>query len=138
MKLIEGSTVIGKSVIVRGELSGNEDLHFDGDLEGTITLANNCLTLGPNARVIADIRVRDLVVFGNLKGNVQATGRIDLRQSGVLTGDVIASRLAIEESAVLQGRVELVTPTAQSTPTSVPNTSESSHAGTSFVLEPNV
>jgi cytoskeletal protein CcmA (bactofilin family) len=111
----EGSTVIGKSVVVRGELSGSEDLYVDGDLEGTITLAGNRLTIGPNARVVADLNVRDLVVLGNLKGNVRASGRIELRQSAVLNGDIVANRLSIEESAVMKGRVELVAAAATST-----------------------
>ena len=136
MKPAEGSTVIGKSVVVRGELSGSEDLFMDGDLEGTISLPENRLTIGPNARVLADIKVRDLVVFGNLKGNVHATGRIDLRQSAVLNGDVFASRLSIEESAVIKGRVELATPAA-----AVPGASQATAAaatgdGAGFVLEP--
>ena len=108
----EGSTVIGKSVVVRGELSGSEDLYVDGDLEGAITLTGNRLTIGPNARVVADLKVRDLVVLGNLKGNVHASGRIELRQSAVLNGDIVANRLSIEESAVMKGRVELVTAVA--------------------------
>jgi cytoskeletal protein CcmA (bactofilin family) len=111
MNANEGSTVIGKSVVVRGELSGSEDLYVDGDLEGTITLTGNRLTIGPNARVVADLMVRDLVVLGNLKGNVSASGRIELRQSAVLNGDIVANRLSIEESAVMKGRVELVAAT---------------------------
>ena len=112
MKSNEGSTVIGKSVVVRGELSGNEDLYMDGDLEGTITLTDSRLTIGPNARVLADINVRDLVVFGNLTGNVRASGRIELRQSAVVSGDLFAGRLSIEESAVVKGKVELLVPVA--------------------------
>ena len=107
MKPAEGSTVIGKSVIIRGELSGNEDLYIDGDVEGTVTLPESRLTIGPNARVRADISVRDVIVFGQLTGNIQATGRVDLRQSAVVKGDILAGRLSIEESAVLTGRVEL-------------------------------
>ncbi len=107
MKPAEGSTVIGKSVVIRGELSGNEDLYIDGDIEGTITLPESRLTIGPNARVKADINVRDVVVFGHLTGNVHATGRVDLRQSALVNGDILAGRLSIEESAVLNGRVEL-------------------------------
>jgi cytoskeletal protein CcmA (bactofilin family) len=107
MKPAEGSTVIGKSVIIRGDLSGNEDLYMDGDIEGTITLTQSRLTIGPNARVRADITVRDVIVFGQLTGNVQATGRVDLRQSASVSGDILAGRLSIEESAVLKGRVEL-------------------------------
>ena len=107
MKPAEGSTVIGKSVIIRGELSGNEDLYIDGDIEGTITLQESRLTIGPNANVKADISVRDVIIFGHLTGNIQAAGRVDLRQSAVVNGDILAGRLCIEESAVLTGRVEL-------------------------------
>jgi cytoskeletal protein CcmA (bactofilin family) len=107
MNSAEGSTVIGKSVVIRGDLSGNEDLYLDGDIEGTITLTESRLTIGPNARVRANITVRDIIVFGNLTGNVQATGRVDLRQSASVSGDILAGRLSIEESAILKGRVEL-------------------------------
>jgi cytoskeletal protein CcmA (bactofilin family) len=109
MKPAEGSTVIGKSVVIRGDLSGNEDLYMDGDIEGTITLTDSQLTIGPNARVHANVSVRDIVVFGRLTGNIQATGRVDLRQSAFVNGDVLAGRLSIEESAILKGRVELKT-----------------------------
>jgi cytoskeletal protein CcmA (bactofilin family) len=107
MKPAEGSTVIGKSVVIRGELSGSEDLYIDGDVEGTVTLPESRLTIGPNARVRADISVRDVIILGHLTGNVQATGRVDLRQSALVSGDILAGRLSIEESAVLTGRVEL-------------------------------
>jgi cytoskeletal protein CcmA (bactofilin family) len=107
MNQAEGSTAIGKSVVIRGEISGGEDLYMDGSIEGTITLAGNRLTIGPNAKVLADVKVRDIVVFGSLKGNINATGRVDLRQSAVVSGDILASRLSIEENATLKGRVEL-------------------------------
>jgi cytoskeletal protein CcmA (bactofilin family) len=107
MKPAEGSTVIGKSVVIRGELSGNEDLYIDGDVEGTVTLPEGRLTIGPNARVKADITVREVIIFGTLTGNVQAAGRVDLRQSAQVSGDILAGRLSIEVSAVLTGRVEL-------------------------------
>jgi cytoskeletal protein CcmA (bactofilin family) len=107
MKPAEGSTVIGKSVVIRGELSGNEDLFIDGDVEGTVSLPESRLTVGPNAQVRADINAREVVVFGHLTGNVKATGRVDLRQSALVKGDILAGRLSIEESAVLTGRVEL-------------------------------
>jgi cytoskeletal protein CcmA (bactofilin family) len=107
MKPAEGSTVIGKSVTIRGELSGNEDLYMDGDIEGTITLPDHALTIGPNARVLADIRVRDVIVFGNVTGKMHATGRVDLRHSAVVNGDIFGGRLSIEENAMVRGRVEL-------------------------------
>ena len=107
MKPAEGSTVIGKSVVIRGGLSGNEDLFIDGDVEGTVTLPESRLTIGPNAQVRADVSAREVVIFGHLTGNVQATGRVELRQSALVNGDIVAGRLSIEESAVLTGRVEL-------------------------------
>lgn len=107
MNPTQESTHIGKSVTILGQLSGDEDLVFDGTLEGSVTLTNHRLTVGPNARVKADLTVRDLIVFGVVEGNVRATGRIELRHSAVLTGDLFASRLSIEENASVAGRVEL-------------------------------
>jgi cytoskeletal protein CcmA (bactofilin family) len=107
MNPAEGSTVIGKSVIIRGDLTGKEDLYIDGDVEGTVALPDSRLTIGPNARVRADLSVRDVVIFGQLTGNVKAAGRVELRQSAIVKGDILADRLSIEESAVLSGRVEL-------------------------------
>jgi cytoskeletal protein CcmA (bactofilin family) len=108
MKPAEGSTVIGKSVTMKGELSGSEDLFLDGVFEGTVTLLDSRLTIGPNAKVTADLKVRDLIVLGEINGNIHATGRLELRQSAVVNGDVSAARLSIEESATLRGRVELM------------------------------
>lgn len=114
MNPAEGSTVIGKSVVIRGEISGKEDLYLDCDIEGTITLPENRLTIGPGARIIANITVRDVIILGRLTGNVQATGRVELRQSASLTGDIVALRLSIEESAMFKGRVELKSAETQS------------------------
>jgi cytoskeletal protein CcmA (bactofilin family) len=113
MTPVEGSTHIGKSVTIRGELSGSEDLFLDGKFDGTITLTDSRLTVGPNAQVTADLTVRDIIVFGHVEGNIHASGRIELRQTAVVNGDLYAGRLAIEESATVSGRVELVSnPTA--------------------------
>ncbi len=112
MKPAEGSTLIGKSVAIRGELSGSEDLFLDGMFEGTVTLTDSRLTVGPNAQVKADLHVRDLIVFGVVDGNVHATGRIELRQTAIVNGDIFASRLSVEESASIRGRVELTGRTA--------------------------
>jgi cytoskeletal protein CcmA (bactofilin family) len=120
MKPAEGSTVIGKSVVIRGELSGNEDLFIDGDIEGTVSLPESRLTVGPNAQVRADISAREVVVFGHLTGNVKATGRVELRQSALVKGDILAGRLSIEESAVLTGRVELKASTETPKPSAAP------------------
>lgn len=113
MNPAEGSTLIGKSVSIRGELTGSEDLFLDGAFEGTVTLSDSRLTVGPNARVKADLNVRDIIVFGLIDGNINATGRIELRQTAVVNGDIHAGRLSIEESATVCGRVELVGPGAK-------------------------
>ena len=107
MKPAEGSTVIGKAVTIRGEVSGNEDLYLDGDMEGTITLSENVLTLGPNARVLANLRAKDIVVYGNLKGDIHATGKVEIRGSAVVKGDIYSRRLSIEDNASIQGKVNL-------------------------------
>ncbi len=107
MKAAEGSTVIGKSVVIHGQVSGSEDMYIDGEVEGTITLHDSRLTVGPNARVKAEVHVRDAVVFGRVEGDVRASGRIEMRQSASIIGDLFAARLSVEENAVIQGRVEL-------------------------------
>jgi cytoskeletal protein CcmA (bactofilin family) len=107
MKPAEGSTVIGRSVTIHGEVSGKEDLFMDGVVEGTISLPESRLTVGPNARVLADVDARDVVIYGLVEGNIRATGRIELRESGVMKGDIVAGRLSIEENASIKGKVEL-------------------------------
>jgi cytoskeletal protein CcmA (bactofilin family) len=107
MKPAEGSTIIGKAITIRGELSGKEDVYLDGLVEGTISLPESQLTVGQSARVQADVSVRDVVIHGTVEGNIRATGRIELRESGSVRGDIVAGRLSIEENATIKGRVEL-------------------------------
>ena len=107
MKPAEGSTVIGKSVTIRGEVSGSEEMFLDGVFEGTIALPEGRLTVGPNARVTADVVAGDVVIYGVVEGNIRATGRIELRDSAVVKGDIVAERLSIEENATIKGKVEL-------------------------------
>ncbi len=108
MSPAEGSLAsIGKSVEIRGEVKGNEDLVVDGRVEGTITLTESKLTVGPTAHVYADVSARDIVILGTLHGNVWASARVDLRKSGSLTGDIHAARLSIEEGSVFTGKVDL-------------------------------
>ena len=98
--------VIGKSVQIRGEVKGSEDLVVDGHVEGTITLVESKLTIGPNAHVAANVSARDVILLGQLSGNVSATGRVELRDGCDLVGDISAGRLSIEESAHFRGNVE--------------------------------
>ncbi len=98
---------IGKSVLIRGEVKGSEDLFVDGRVEGTISLSESRLTIGPNAVLAADLSARDVLILGQVQGNVIATGRVELRAGCQVTGDVRALRLAIEDNAVFRGKVDL-------------------------------
>lgn len=112
-----GAAVIGKSVQIRGEVKGSEDLLVDGQVEGTITLTESRLTIGPNANVAAHVSARDVVVLGTLNGNITATGRIELRQGSHLIGDISAGRLSIEENAIFKGKVDLIQNAKSGSPT---------------------
>lgn len=116
MKPAEGSTVVGKSVTIHGDISGAEDLYLDGEVQGTVKLSGNLLTVGPNARVLADLEVRDIVVLGHIEGNIRASGRVDLRQTATIHGDIFTSRLSIEEKAEIQGRVDVGANGSSATP----------------------
>jgi cytoskeletal protein CcmA (bactofilin family) len=124
MKPSEGSTVIGKSVTIRGDVSGKEDLFMDGVVEGTIALPENRLTVGPNAHIHADVDARDVVIFGSVEGNLHATGRVELRESAVVKGDIFAARLSIEENANMKGRVDMSTTVASGVTRQPPGTED--------------
>ncbi|WP_263358200.1 bactofilin family protein [Acidicapsa ligni] len=98
---------IGKSVLIRGEVKGSEDLFVDGRVEGTISLSESRLTIGPNAVLAADLTAKDVLVQGQVQGNIFATGRVELRAGCQMIGDVRALRLAIEDNAVFRGKVDL-------------------------------
>lgn len=98
---------IGKSVLIRGEVKGSEDLFVDGRVEGTISLSESRLTIGPNAVLAADVTARDVLVLGQVQGNIIASGRVELRAGCQVNGDVRALRLAIEDNAVFRGKVDL-------------------------------
>jgi cytoskeletal protein CcmA (bactofilin family) len=105
-----GPASIGKSVEIRGEVKGSEDLIIDGQVEGTVTLTDSRLTIGPTARVHADVSARDVVILGTLNGNVTATVRIELRKGANVTGDIRSMRLSIEEGSLFSGKVDLTAP----------------------------
>ena len=98
---------IGRSVMVKGELSGSEDLFIDGQVEGTIELKGNSLTIGPHGQVKANVNAKDVTVQGKLEGNIQATLRAELKKSAVAIGDIVTQRVAIEEGAYFKGKVDV-------------------------------
>jgi cytoskeletal protein CcmA (bactofilin family) len=101
---------IGKSLIIKGELSGSESLFIDGKVEGTINLPGNRVTVGRNGQVAANILAREIVVLGKVRGNCQASDRVDIRSEGSLTGDVIAARISIEDGAFFKGGIDIRKP----------------------------
>lgn len=101
---------IGKSLIVKGELSGSESLYIDGKVEGAINLPGNRVTVGRNGQVAANIVAREIVVLGKVRGNCQASDRVDIRSEGSLTGDVIAARISIEDGAFFKGGIDIRKP----------------------------
>lgn len=98
---------IGKSVLIKGELSGSEDLYLDGEVEGNIELRDHSLTVGPNGRVRANVHARDVVVHGKVDGNVNGSERVELKRSAVLTGDIATQRIIIEDGAFFKGAIDI-------------------------------
>ena len=101
---------IGKSLTIKGEVTGSESLYIDGRIEGTINLPGNRVTVGRNGQVAASINAREIVVLGKVRGNCQASDRIDIRSEGSLTGDVIAARISIEDGAFFKGGIDIRKP----------------------------
>jgi cytoskeletal protein CcmA (bactofilin family) len=98
---------IGKTVVIRGEVKGSEDLIVDGRVEGTVSLSESRLTIGPNANVAADLSAKDILILGQVQGNLVASGRVELRAGCQVEGDIRALRLAVEDNAVFRGKVDL-------------------------------
>jgi len=99
---------IGKSVRIKGDLSGSEDIYIDGQVEGSIQLSGNSLTVGPNGRVRANVTAKNVTVGGALDGNIQTSERTELRKTAVVNGDVQTRRIAIEEGAYFKGKLEIL------------------------------
>ncbi len=116
---------IGKSLIIKGELSGSESLFIDGKVEGAINLPGNRVTVGRNGQVAANISAREIVVLGKVRGNCQASDRVDIRSEGSLTGDVIAARISIEDGAFFKGGIDIRKPGAGDAKPGVPPASGS-------------
>jgi cytoskeletal protein CcmA (bactofilin family) len=98
---------IGKSVVIKGELNGSEDLTIEGHVEGTIQLRDHVLTIGPNGRIKAQVFAKAVIVLGEVTGNVTASEKVDIRDNGSVDGDIISPRVAIAEGAHFRGSVDM-------------------------------
>jgi cytoskeletal protein CcmA (bactofilin family) len=98
---------IGRSVVIKGEVSGTESLYIDGRIEGTVNFSEHRVTIGRNGSVAANISAREVVILGKVQGNIQCSDRLDIRSEGALTGDVITQRISVEDGAILKGSVQV-------------------------------
>lgn len=107
---LEKSVNIGKSVIIKGELNGSEDLTIEGAVEGKIELRQNVLTIGPNGKIKAQVFAKSVVILGEVTGNVTASEKVDIRDNGSVDGDIAAPRVAIAEGAHFRGSIDMQRP----------------------------
>ena len=136
---------IGKSVIIKGELSGSEDLYVDGQVEGSIELSGNRLIIGPHGQVRANVNAKGVIVQGKLEGNIRASERAELTKSAVVIGDIATQRVAIEEGAYFKGKVDIQRETAKADakvegtkPASSASASAAAGAGDAVAVKTNV
>lgn len=102
-----GVARLGPSLHVKGEITGNEDLHVDGTVEGLVSLEERKLTVGSSAKLTADIVAREIVVYGSVKGNLRARDRIEIKKDGSVIGDLTTARIMIEDGAYFKGAIEI-------------------------------
>jgi cytoskeletal protein CcmA (bactofilin family) len=124
-----GQAVLGKSVIVKGQIYSREDLTIDGEVEGTVELQEHRLTVGPNGKVTAGIKAREIVVLGTIHGNVETTDKIDIRKDAKLVGDIKTARIVIEDGAYFKGSIDIARPEAAKSPAPAQSQSKSQSAG---------
>jgi cytoskeletal protein CcmA (bactofilin family) len=98
---------IGKSVVIKGELNGSEDLTIEGHVEGTIQLKDHVLTIGPNGKIKAQVFAKSVIVLGEVTGNVTASDKVDIRDNGSVDGDIVSPRVAIAEGAHFRGSIDM-------------------------------
>jgi cytoskeletal protein CcmA (bactofilin family) len=107
-----GAAALGKSVIVKGQIFSREDLTIDGEVEGTVELQEHRLTVGPNGKVLASVKAREIVVLGTIHGNVETTDKLEIRKDAKLVGDIKTARIVIEDGAFFKGNIDIVRPEA--------------------------
>jgi cytoskeletal protein CcmA (bactofilin family) len=99
--------ILGPGLTVKGQISGDEDLQIDGKVEGSITLKGQRLTVGQNGEIVSDVRARDVIVYGKVRGNLFAEDRIEVKKDGSVIGNITGGRVLIEDGAYLKGQVEI-------------------------------
>jgi cytoskeletal protein CcmA (bactofilin family) len=105
-----GPAIIGKSVMIKGQIFSREDLTIDGEIDGSVELHEHRLTVGPNGKLQAGVKAREVVVLGTIHGNVEASDKIDIRKDAKLVGDIKTTRIVIEDGAYFKGSIDIVKP----------------------------
>lgn len=131
-----GAVNIGKSVVIKGELSGSEDLTIEGQVEGKIELRQNILTIGPNGRIKAQVFAKAVVVQGHVTGDISATERVDIRDNGSVDGDLVSPRVAIADGAHFRGSIDMQRQAGQAGKTDHKPESKPASAGDAKPNEP--
>ena len=111
-----GPAVIGKSVMIKGQIFSREDLTIDGEIDGSVELHEHRLTVGPNGKLQAGVKAREVVVLGTIHGNVEASDKIDIRKDAKLVGDIKTTRIVIEDGAYFKGSIDIVRPEVKAAP----------------------
>lgn len=105
-----GTAIIGKSVMIKGQIFSREDLTIDGEVEGSVECQEHRLTVGPHGKVLAGIKAREIIVLGTIHGNVEAADKIDIRKDARLVGDIKTARIVIEDGAYFKGSIDIQRP----------------------------
>ena len=113
---MRGPAVIGKSVMIKGQIFSREDLTIDGEIDGSVELHEHRLTVGPNGKLQAGVKAREVVVLGTIHGNVEASDKIDIRKDAKLVGDIKTARIVIEDGAYFKGSIDIARPEAAKSP----------------------
>lgn len=127
---------LGKSLVIKGEVTGSESLYIDGRVEGSINLPGNRVTVGRNGVVSANINAREIVILGKVRGNMTASDRFDIRSEGSLTGDIVAQRVSIEEGAFFKGGIDIRKPGQAGQPGQKPNSDSKDTPATEALTGP--
>jgi cytoskeletal protein CcmA (bactofilin family) len=114
------AAVIGKSVMIKGQIFSREDLTIDGEIDGSVELQEHRLTVGPHGKLQAGVKAREIVVLGAIHGNVEASDKIDIRKDAKLVGDIKTARIVIEDGAYFKGSIDITRPEIKSAPAPAP------------------
>jgi cytoskeletal protein CcmA (bactofilin family) len=131
-----GPAVIGKSVMIKGQIFSREDLTIDGEIDGSVELHEHRLTVGPNGKLQAGVKAREVVVLGTIHGNVEASDKIDIRKDAKLVGDIKTARIVIEDGAYFKGSIDIARPEAARAPAPAQSKPQSTSATASNATAP--